>query len=109
MQDKCMKEERPRPKLFQWYKNIGKKTGIDWNIWVVKRGTVLWGFYVLEDGNCDITHTNLRYWDEQDPNEVFKDIIIEESDYPAVLKTKCIKYILKTTLDEDHDSDWFYG
>src|SRR6056297_516376 len=102
----------PKPRLYQWYHHKNPKRGIDrWNIWVVKKDTVLWGFTIYPDGKSDLNSTNLRYWDEKDfpwhesldPGEY-----TEESDMPH-LDDGSKLLILQTVLNESkEDSHWLY-
>lgn len=101
----------PRPKLFQWYHHVIPNKYEDWNIWIAKRSTVLWGFTVFPDGKADVNNTNLRYWDEKDfpwhesldPGEKTVKSNTPKMDDGAKLM------ILQTIFSEDHgnNSQWF--
>lgn len=102
----------PKPKLFQWYqKTVPQSNFYAFQIYVIQKESVLWGFSVLDNGEADINSTNMKYWEEKDYpwDEVLDDdeLTIEMKNSPKLDKENFLK-IFKTIFKEDSDSVWFY-
>ena len=100
----------PKPKLFQWYhKRVPKSNFYAFQIFVVQKESILWGFSIDSNGKTEINHTNEKYWLEKDYpwDEVLdKDETTDEIMSPKLSKSSILS-ILKVIFKEDKDSMWF--
>lgn len=100
----------PRPKLFQWYHHVIPGKYEQWNIWIVKKRTVLWGITYIPESKVVINNTNLRYWDEKDfpwEESLDKGEKTVESECPD-LSNKDKLEIFKLVFNEVEESHWLY-
>lgn len=106
----------PKPELFEWYKNEEDVRGtkfVSYEIYVIQRNTVLWGFVIGEDGDVSTTNTNLRYWNdytEKDWEEILGDnYITRKVNYTPNISHDGLKFMIKVLLNEHSESKWYYG
>lgn len=101
----------PKPKLFQWYhKKVPQSNFYAFQIFIIQKESVLWGFSISSNGVTEITSTNMEYWLEKDYpwDEILDgDETTEEMKNSPKLSKKSLLKILNIIFGNDKNSVWF--